>query len=189
MGLTVQPRPRDSTPEGAAQFPHGADRRAVPIGTKQPPNHWVPFRILTKVAWQLCSRTPNCPGGRAVLPGAVTRLGLTGPTMRFRSKRLRLGSAWLASAASGPVPRISPSRMKRRICEPFLPACSSELCGRHGSARQKTPGLPEAASEAETPCFEGVVQCESSDGNYPTAPSRSGCNPRVPWAGSLSTGR
>ena len=61
--------------------------------------------------------------------------------------------------------------MKYRICGRFPFVCSLERCELREVVRQKMLGLPRVASEAETTCFEGVEQCESSYGTFPRARS------------------
>jgi hypothetical protein len=90
-------------------------------------------------------------------------------------------------ALSAPVPKTSPSRMKRRICEPCQLACSLAPLGQPGTARRRTPDRSEAAFAGETPCFEGVARRGSSCGKYPTAPS---CRVRCSaWLGVMVNGR
>ena len=104
-----------------------------------------------------------------------------------RSETLRPERGSPASAAFCPVPKTSLLKMKRQINGPFPSVCSLTPRVLREVAHRRRPGQSEVASGAERPCFEFVEPCESFGGKYPTAPSRSGCNPRVPRAGSLSS--
>ena len=83
-----------------------------------------------------------------------------------RSERLPLEHGQPAKAASCPAPRTSRLIMKRRIYRPIAFECSPEPPALRVSVRRRMPGQTGGASEAETPCFEGVEPCESSGGNF-----------------------
>lgn len=113
----------------------------------------------------------------------------TSLAMVLASGRLRREHAPLAKAMSGTVPRTSRLIMKPRILGLFSFVCSRWPREPHGTVLRRLLGPAEVVFAVETPCFEGVGQCESCDGKYPTALSRSGCYRGVPPAGSLIWGR